>query len=157
MKYTKGMRYLLLAEVLICFGPLTAIFAMGLPTLPYSLGTLIAELLSFSTPRPDDISLQELLAPVFLVVGGGCGLFALLAVLQALWTGRAQLAYSRRAVITMMALGLATLLALGGVASMGEELASSGWFFFWLPLFCSLHVVFLARNLLFQGYDVTLK
>ena len=157
MKYAKGTRYLLLVEVLICFGPLTAIFAMGLSTLPLSLGTLIAQLLPFSTPRPDNIPLWALLAPIFLVVGGGCGLFALLAVLQALWTGRTQLAYSRRAVIAMMALGLATLLALGGVASMGEELARSGWFFFWLPLVGSVHIAFLARHLLLQGYDVTLK
>jgi hypothetical protein len=148
---------LLLAEVLICFGPLAAIFAMGLPSLPLSLGTLIAQLLPFPTPRPGNVSLWALLAPTFFIVGGGCGLFALLTVLQALWTGRTQLAYSRRAVIAMMALGLAMLLALGGVASMGEQLARSGWFFFWLPLFGSVHIAFLARNLLFQGYDVTLK
>lgn len=157
MKHTNGTRYLLLAEVLICFGPLTAIFAMGLPTVPLSLGTLIAQLLPFPTPRPGNVSLWALLAPVFFVVGGGCGLFALLAVLQALWTGRTQLAYSRRAVIPMLALGLITLLAVGSLAIIGGELAGPAWFFFWLPLFGSAHIAFLARNLLFQGYDAGLK
>lgn len=150
MKSKRATRYMLLVEALICFGPLTAFYLMGVATLPFSFAAIISELLTFYRSGVDDVPAWARLVPIILVLGGACGLFALLAVLQALFAERSQLAYPRTAVIVMMIFGLMTLLLLAGLGGESVELVGSGLFFFWLPLLSSLHILFLARNILFR-------
>jgi hypothetical protein len=122
---------------------------MGVTTLPFSFATVVSQLLDFSSAAAEDVPLWVLAAPVILVLGGGCGLFALLAVVQALVSGSTKLAYPRAAVLVMTIFGLMTLLALGAFGSRSTQYADSWLFFFWLPLLSSLHILFLGRNLLF--------
>lgn len=142
-------RYALLAEVIVCFGPLAVFLLIGAATLPLSLPEFVSALFTPPQAGHDDVPLWALAAPIVAVIGGGCGLFALLAVVQALYAQRQTLAYPRNAVLAMMIAGWVTLLAIGVFGSTDAEHAGSRLLFFWLPMLSSVHILFLARRLLF--------
>jgi hypothetical protein len=125
-----NLKVLLVLELLVCFAPAVVLLILGLIIIPASFAM---------EPR-----LENLHGPAMLV-GGLCGVIGISFVVAALMSGK-EPRLASPVVLILAALGLASLLPLvvGSVDSFRWRL------FGLLPILAGLHVMYLARSLLFK-------
>jgi hypothetical protein len=132
-------RWALWLVALICFGPLTLTWLLGVLILPFWAG-LLAELLSEPEHFAHDPSatIATVALPIGLVIGGFIGLVGLLRVLTL--SGRERPKSHRIFTIAMVAVGLVTLLAFhrpfveGGIDGLADVISVAGVVYLVLPL-----------------------
>ena len=126
----ENLKVLLILELFVCFAPAVVLLFLGLLIIPVSF---------LMEPR-----LETLDGPA-MVIGGLCGMVGISVVVSALMSGTKP-RLSTPVVLVLAAMGFVSLLplAIGSVDSFRWRV------FGWLPILAGLHVIYLARSLLFR-------
>jgi hypothetical protein len=124
-----NLKVLLMLELFVCFAPAVVMLFLGLIFLPVSF---------VMDPRLGNLD------GLAMIVGGLCGVIGISVVVAALMSGKKP-QLSTRVILVLAAMGFASLLPLvvGSVDSFGWRL------FGLLPILAGVHVIYLARSLLF--------
>jgi hypothetical protein len=126
----ENLKVLLILELFVCFAPALVQLFLGLLIIPVGFAM--------------DPSL-EVLESLAMVIGGLCGMVGLSVVVAALISGK-EPRLSTPVVLLLASLGFASLLPL--VVDPGD---SSNWRLIGLmPILGGLHVIYLARSILFK-------
>ena len=139
-------RWSLWLVALICFGPFTPIWVLGVLVAPFWVGVIVLEL---TEPEvlPGDM-LWDAAFPVGLVIGGFVGLIGLVRVL----TLPRQPPKSHRVfTLGMVAVGLMTLLLSLGIPNFSDLLSIGGLIYFVFPYAGAAYVLLKSRPFLFAG------
>ena len=130
-----NLKVLLVLELFVCFAPAVVMLFLGLIFLPVSF---------IMEPRLDNLD------GLAMVVGGICGIVGIFVVVAALMSGKKP-ELSTRVILILAAMGFASLLPLviGSVDSIRWRL------FGLLPIAAGVHVIYLARSLLFAAPSAT--
>jgi hypothetical protein len=130
-----NLKVLLALELFVCFAPAAVMLFLGLVFLPVSF---------IMEPRLDNLD------GLAMVVGGACGMVGIFVVAAAFMSGRKP-QLSTPVILILAAMGFASLLPLviGSVDSFRWRL------FGLLPIAAGVHVIYLARSLLFTAPPAT--
>ena len=130
-----NLKVLLILELFVCFAPAVVMLLLGLIFLPVSF---------VMGPRFGN------LGGLAMIVGGLSGTVGISVVVAALMSGKRP-RLSTRVILVLAAMGFASLLPLviGSADSFRWRL------FGLLPIAASVHVIYLARSLLFTGLPAT--
>jgi hypothetical protein len=145
-------RWPFIAELLICFGPCTAMAFFGLTALGPSLSHLVFKALGIIHPA-DDISWWHTVLPILLSLGALGGLFALMEVARALMAGRSSLSYPSKVIAPLALTGIAAIAALGVELIPPAPAHPVTVLCVYLPLLALPHVIFKTRRLLFPAIE----
>ena len=132
-------KLLLLLEVLVCYGPAVCYLAIGLAFVPFWL-------LSALTGEFAALTL------LLMVVGGVCGIIALVALVIKLLNPRmAVISAGKIRILSMfgMVASVAILLQTGSL----DRLYQAETLVFLLPVVASVHIIYLGRNYYFSCKD----
>jgi hypothetical protein len=126
-----NLKVLLVLELFVCFSPAVVLLLLGLIFLPMSF---------VMAPRLENLD------GLAMVVGGLCGVVGIAVIVAALMSGKSP-RLPTRFVLVLAGLGGASLLPLvvGSVDSFGWRLLGL------LPILAGVHVIYLARSLLFKA------
>ena len=126
----RRFKFLLILELIVCFAPVVALLILGLLIIPVSF---------VMDPRASNLD------ALAMIVGGICGMVGVFSIGTAVMSGK------RPRISTPVIVIFATL----GIASLLPIVVGSVDYDWWrliglLPILASLHLVYLARALLFN-------
>ena len=139
-------RWPLWLVALICFGPLTPIWLLGVLVMPFWVGVILLEL---TEPErlPDDV-IWDAALPGGLVIGGFVGLVGLVRMLT---LPRQRPESHRVFTLAMVAVGLMTLLLSLGIPNFSDLFSVGGLIYFVFPYAGAIYVLLKSRPFLFAG------
>ena len=145
----QSQRRLLYAQIVVCFGPLSAIWFLGVLTvLPQNITFLIDGL------SEGESEAWVSLIPISLIIAGFLGLWGLVRVVNLLvhpdeCESRSWLTRILASIGVVLVLGFAIAFIVSTVLNWPNEFSFLGLLSVVLPLFCTINLVRLTRGLVF--------